>query len=52
MNKAIKKGVAECKNAAGINPNAPIANNNRPKIIPFRYPYRFMKAPAGSAIKK
>ena len=32
--------------------NAPVAKSNKPKMMPFLYPYFFMKIPAGIAIRK
>ena len=34
MNKAIRKGDAECIITAGMKEKAPKANNSKPKIIP------------------
>lgn len=47
---AIRNGLAECINAAEINPKAPAAYTTRPSIIPFLYPYLFIKIPAGILI--
>jgi len=32
--------------------NAPVEKSDNPRIIPFLYPNRFIKYPAGSAISK
>jgi hypothetical protein len=45
-------GQYQKKFSAGTNKNAPQAKNNKPIIIPERYPYFFMINPAGIAIKK
>lgn len=52
MNKAVKKKTYERVPAAGKNKNAPVANNNKPNIIPPLYPNLFINCPAGTAIKK
>ena len=52
MNNAIRNGVEECMSAAGIKENAPVAKSNKPRMMPFLYPYFFMKIPAGIAMSR
>src|SRR5664280_2374115 len=52
MNRQIRKIQKDSKDVVAAIRNAPMEKSDKPRIMPFLYPNRFIKYPAGSAIPK